>query len=422
MTVEKRKRPNGEAYFSFVYWDGKKRVRLKQNDHPQFKTLEEAKQWAKSKTAEVHCAKARAMKRLEWRSMYYDFAKIVDGYAEYCKKVQKNSWKNTIFYLDHYTLPFFLTVKAANNPNDWSMYFEDYKDWLEKEATTIRSSDKIISYSTKNHCIKTVNTFLSYMVSKRLIDPGNVFKMTGFPPSMINSRDANAVISKTEFETIYKMLKEKNELIATFFQTAYFTGMRFNEIFGLSMDDLFNGELEECIMKRSLKNHDMQYSGYIVLESQPMSKTKTRLPDGSIKRKPLKGKPKIDEKFNRIIPILDRDLFNNLVRLFKTQEQKLKNKVYGENPKDYLLFEKMTMVDANTLLREAYAKTKFIPKSYHCCRHTRCTELVGQTGDFILAKTWLGHARQETTLRYTHIHQQMTRSAKKRTQKIEFVD
>lgn len=421
MTVETRKRANGETYFSFVYWDGDKRVRLKQDSHPQFKTYEEAKQWANSKTAEVECAKARAMKRLEWRSMYYDFAKIADQYAEWCKKEQPNSWNNTIFYLEHYIIPFFLTIKAANNVNNWSMYFEDYKDWLEKDATTVKNVDKVISYSTKNHCIKTLNTFLSFLVRKNLIDPGNVYKLTGFPPSKINSRDANAVISKEEFQTIYKILKEKNAVIATFFQTAYYTGMRFNEIFGLSLDDLFSGELEECVLKRSLQNHRMKYYGYIVLESQPMSKTRQRLANGSIKRKPLKGKPKIDEKYNRIIPIIDRDLFNNLVQLYKVQQEKLEKKQYGENPKDYVLFENMTMVDANSLLRWAYSQTTYTPKSFHCCRHTRCTELVGQTGDFIMAKAWLGHARQETTLRYTHIHQQMTRSAKKRTQKVEFV-
>jgi integrase len=422
MRVEVRKKANGGEYFSFVYWDGDKRVRLKKGEYPNFESLEKAQQWARTKEAEVDCAKSRARKRLEWRNLYYDFSKIADEYIDYCKRTQVNSWSCTTFYFEHYVLPFFLEVKAANNPNNWSMYFEDYKDWLEKDAYTIRDPEKLISYSSKNHCIKTLNTFLTFLVRKNLIDHGNVYKVTGFPTSKINARDASSVLSKEEFESVHQILKELNPLIATFFQTAYYTGMRFNEIFGLSIDDLFNGELEECVLKKSLENHKMDYWGYVVLESQPEGKTRARLPNKTIKRKPLKGKPQINEKFNRIIPIINKDLFNNLVALYKVQREKFKNNIYGSNPKDYVLFEEMTMTDAAVILREAYARTKYTPKSYHCCRHTRCTELVGQTGDFIMAKAWLGHARQETTLRYTHIHQQMTRSAKKKTQAIEFVD
>ena len=161
---------------------------------------------------------------------------------------------------------------------------------------------------------------------------------------------------------------------------------------------------------------------YIVLESQPASKTRARLKGGEIKRKPLKGKKSIGEKNNRIIPIIDKELFNNLVRLYKAQQKKLEGKEFGKNPKDYMLFELLNHSRAVTLLRKAYAKTKHAPKSYHCCRHTRCTELVGKTRDFVMAQMWLGHARQETTLRYTHIYQQSVRSAKKKSQVIEFID
>ena len=144
--------------------------------------------------------------------------------------------------------------------------------------------------------------------------------------------------------------------------------------------------------------------------------------NGSIKRKPLKGKPKISEKHNRLIPILNKEHFNSLVKLYKAQEKKLKHRVYGQNRKDYVLFEDLTHSRAVVELRKAYAQTKYTPKSYHCCRHTRCTELVGKTRDFVLARYWLGHARQETTLRYTHIYQQSVRAAKKKSQQIDFID
>lgn len=63
---------------------------------------------------------------------------------------------------------------------------------------------------------------------------------------------------------------------------AYFTGMRFNEIFGLSLDDLFAGELEDEVLKRVLSDRRIKSYGYIVLESQPKSKTHKRMQNGQI--------------------------------------------------------------------------------------------------------------------------------------------
>ena len=422
MRVELRTNAKGQSYYSFVYWDGEKRVRLKKDSHPMFATREAAEEWARAQEAIFESARSRIIRRLQWKEQYYEFSKLSDEYIQHCKKVQPNSWKNTEFYLENYVMPFFLEIIKTNNPNSWSMYFEEYKDWLEKEALTVTHPRKVIAYSTKNHCIKTVNTFLQFLLRKNLLDKANFYKMSGFPSSKINSRSADALISKEEFNTIYNLLKEDNPLVATFFQTAYFTGMRFNEIYGLSVDDLFSGQIDDKVLKTALADHKIDYYGYIVLESQPATKIRNRLSNGTIPRKPLKGKPKIDEKYNRIIPILDKDLFNALVRLYKIQEAKLKQKAYGTNPKDYVLFEDMTQTEAAVVLRRAYEKTKYLQKSYHCCRHTRCTELVGTTRDFVLAKYWLGHARQETTMRYTHVYQQSVRVARKNKQKIELLE
>lgn len=422
MRVEIRKKANGEQYFSFVYWDGEKRIRLKQSEHPKFNTIEEATEWAKAKEAEFESARSRIIRRLKWRTQFYEFSKLSDGYIDHCKKVQPNSWKNTEFYLNHYVLPFFLDVKKSNNPNNWSLFFEDYRDWLEAEAYTVTTPKKIIAYSTKNHCIKTLNTFLEYLIRRNMLDKSNVYKMSGFSASKINMRDAGSLISEEEFQSIYGILQESNPLVAIFFQTAFYTGMRFNEIYGLSIDDIFKGKMEDSVLKNALEDHKIEYFGYVVLESQPAAKIRNRLTNGTIKRKPLKGKPKIDEKYNRLVPLINKDLFNNLVKLYKIQESKFSQKVFGNNPKDYVLFEQLTTSEAALELRNAYAKTKYTPKSYHCCRHTRCTDLVGKTRDFVLARYWLGHARQETTLRYTHIYQQSARSVRKNFQRIEFIE
>jgi hypothetical protein len=40
--VDSRKLKKGTQYFSFVYWDGQKRVRLKKEEHPHFESKEKA--------------------------------------------------------------------------------------------------------------------------------------------------------------------------------------------------------------------------------------------------------------------------------------------------------------------------------------------------------------------------------------------
>ncbi len=422
MRAELRKRANGESYFSFVYYNGEKRIRLKKEEHPVFTNWNDAEAWAKAKEAEYDSTRSRIIQRLKWKTQFYEFAKLSNEYIEYCKKTQPNSWKNTEFYLEHYVIPFFLDIKKINNPNNWSMYFEEYRDWLEEKAETVTAPKRLIAYSTKNHCIKTLNTFLQFLLRKNLLDKSNVYKMSGFPASKITMRSADALISKDEFKVILGILQDENPLVATFFETAYYTGMRFNEIYGLSIDDIFTGELDDTVLNKALTDHKIDYFGYIVLESQPANKIRNRLPNGTITRKPLKGKPAINEKFNRLVPIIDKTLFNNLVKLYKIQQTKFKQKIYGSNPKDYMLFEHLTSTTAALVLRQAYEKTKFIHKSYHCCRHTRCTELVGNTRDFVLARYWLGHSRQETTLRYTHIYQQSSRTAKKKKQTVELLE
>lgn len=421
MKIETRKYSTGQIYYSIVYFDGHKKIRLKQSEHPKFSSIDEAKSWADSKAAQFDCMKARAQKRLEWKTKYYNFSKLADQYEINCKKEQPNSWRNTSFFLHHYVFHFFLDIKNANNPNLWPMYFQDFKDWLEDKALTITTPRKVISYSSKNHCIKTLNTFLTFLISKGQADPSSIYKMKGFEKSKLNSRDADALITKDEFNTIYGRLLSINELSAIFYQTCYFTGMRFNEVMGLSMDNLYPGMIQDDVLHRSLTKDNIQYYGYIVLESQPKHKTIKRNPDGSVDRKPLKSKKSIHEKNNRIIPIIDKNLFNNLVKLYKNQQELRSKRVYGDNPKNYLLFDGLFTTRAVVDLRKAYEATKYSAKGYHCCRHTRATELVGQTLSFVLAKYWLGHSRQETTDRYTHIFQQSTRQAINKIKVLEFV-
>jgi hypothetical protein len=129
------------------------------------------------------------------------------------------------------------------------------------------------------------------MKKQNLVDPANVYKVTSFPAHLMGSRNANHLISEEEFGVVHGLLKDANSQAATFFETAYWSAMRFNEIFGLSIDDIFIGELDDNVLKPAMKHHGIEYYGYIVLESQPANKIRDRQKDGTIKRKPLKGKP-----------------------------------------------------------------------------------------------------------------------------------
>lgn len=175
-----------------------------------------------------------------------------DGYIEYCKKTQPNSWKNSRFDLENYVIPYFLEVKKSNNPNNWLLHFEDFKKWLEEEAFTNKKRKVLISYATKNHCIKTLNTFLEYLKRQNLVDPANVYKMTSFPAHLVGSRNAGHLISEEEFRVIHGLMRDSNSLAANFFETAYLSALRFNEIYGLSIDDIFIGELDDQVLKPAL--------------------------------------------------------------------------------------------------------------------------------------------------------------------------
>ncbi len=422
MNVEKRKRAGGKISYSFVYWDDGKRIRLKKSEHPEFDNYEDALSWAKSKEAEFDSMKARALRRLEWRKKYYDFSILAKEYIQSCKKTQVNSWRNTEFYLYNYVIPFFLNTKSCNNPNSWSLYYEEFKNYLEDDALTVQAPQRSISYSSKNHCIKILNTFSSWMVRSNNIDPGNVHKVSSFGKHKLNTRNADHLISQEEFKAVIKELVEINPKVATLFQLAFFSGMRFSEMYGLSLNSLYLGKIEDGVLSKALEQHQIEYFGYIVLESQPATKTRKREADGSIKRKPLKSRKKICEEYNRIVPLIDKDLFNSLVGLYKEQQELHQSSIFGPDRKSYVLFDGLSTSECSRSLRLAYEKTKYTHKSYHCCRHTRCTELVGTTRDFVLARYWLGHTREEVTQRYTHIFQQSVREVRMKEQVIDFIN
>jgi integrase len=50
-------------------------------------------------------------------------------------------------------------------------------------------------------------------------------------------------------------------------------------------------------------------------------------------------------------------------------------------------------------------------RSWHCLRHSCATNIIGKTGDYQLARRWLGHTSMLVIERYVHTHQALVRKA-----------
>jgi integrase len=78
------------------------------------------------------------------------------------------------------------------------------------------------------------------------------------------------------------------------------------------------------------------------------------------------------------------------------------------------LFDGLDRTTATRRLQEAY-KTVGLPyRSWHCCRHSCATNIIGRTGDYSFARLWLGHSSPSVIERYVHVHKVIVRMALKR--------
>lgn len=413
MKYERRENKNGSAYYSFVWYDNKTkrpvrltREEIKKRFGKDILTEAEAKECLQLLAGQFESEKVRIERRLQWQEKFYSFKTLVDQYEIKQKKTAPNSWENSVFYLKHYVLPFFLTEKRLNGVELWSDYFEDFKEWLEKDARLIRNPKKPISYASKNHAIKSLNTFLSQLYKSKLLQ--QEYKCEGFGEHLCNKRDFDDVIHPEEMEKIETELNRLGyETEADLFRFLYDTGMRFHEAVGVSLADIYQGELAANILNQKLKFFKMKYYGYVVINSQFNGKV-----GSTVLRKPLKGTKEISERVARTIPITDKKLWNRIVTRAEAQFKKFKN---GESSdkKDYLIFEGIDDTTARIRLIEAFRNVKLKYRSWHCCRHSRATWLIGQTGDHMLATIWLGHKNPRTIEKYNHIYQAITRQAKR---------
>ena len=418
MYISKRTSKKRGIYYSFSYDDEQtgKRVRLALDEHPHFSELSDARAWAKSQAAWRASKKDMIAKKSAWKTQFYDFVPLIEKFTLYQQKEAPNSWESAVFWLEQYALPFFLDIKRQNNVNAWHFLYNDFRTHLIMEGKTLRGSKKL-AYSSCNKAIHSLNSFVAFLTKDGLIDSDSSKKCQAFEDALLNTKSFECVIEQTEFDVIHRHLTARHQPTADFFYIAYHTGARFNELFGLPMSFLYSGQLEGPIHEE-LKSLKLEYYGYLVLESQPDNKIRTRAADHSIKRKALKGRTKIDPKNNRIIPILDKECWNILARRFKSQRALLDKQRYGTDKLNYMLFDDLFYSKPKRELIEAYKGSGYPTKTFHDCRHTYCTLMVGRTRSFFLARAVLGH-KSNAFERYLHIYDGMSQRAKQNAQLIE---
>ncbi|MBK7845116.1 MAG: site-specific integrase [Bdellovibrionales bacterium] len=396
----------------FMYYDStlKKNVRLRVGEIPSgINSDDDADAFCRQKESEIEAAKIRIVRRLKWKSRYHNFETLMEVFKNERLKESPNNWKNDIYYMEHYVLNFFINQNTYSNMNDWYIHFEDFKDWLDRVKTI--KGNNTLAYSTKNQCIKALNAFLKVMHRKNKVD--RVTKCAQFARHLENSKSIDEVISKSDIQRIYSELGTIDETSAALFFLLANTGLRINEGLGLSLDSLVQGEIENKAFHEQLRTHGIDYVGYLSLESQPVNLIRLRDQNGRVPRKALKGRRKIDPKNNRIIPIIDKEVFNTLVKLYFTQRDLFSKKKFGDDPKDYLLFDGLNKQRFGIHLKKACQNLKIRHYTPHSCRHTFATQFTGLTfGNVFLCQMVLGHRDLNTSRKYIHIWEQIQKESK----------
>lgn len=405
--------------YSFIYYDTtlKKNVRLSRAQTPSLQSDEEAEAFCRSWSIKYDSSKVRISKRLQWKSKYVEFDKLLKAFERSRKEEAPYSWMNHNQYMQYYILPFFLDQKDQPNPDLWHYHFEDFRQHLETISPIKTKKKKIgLAYSTINHIIKSLNSFMTILKRRCLIETAH--RCRTFSQSKIKTKQEECIIPTDVGDLIHLTLKEIHPPSADLFSVSLRTGLRLNEMMGLSLNDVFEGDIDNEALKKVLEPYQMPIFGYISLESQPALKSRLRDDRQRVPRKPLKGRRRIDAESGRIIPIFSVSAWKILANLWNAQHRKYLERRFGPNPSDYLLFDGLNKNTFSHYLRRAQQTLElerlFTP---HDLRHTYSTWLAEITGgNYTVCRMILGHSKLDMTMRYVHMNARIRRSMEKQQQ------
>ncbi len=188
MRWEKRVTKNGKVSYSFIGYDPRigTAVRLKKSEVPlDINTDERAAEFSRLKSLEMSAVRRRIRERLEAQRKFRNFDNLIDVYTKEAKQSAPQSWKNNLYYLQLYVLPFFLKEKQCSNIFDWPLFFEEFKEWL-KSVKPLKGQKNQLAFSTMNHCVSALNAFMTALKKHRLIT--NLEKCNKFPEYLLNKR------------------------------------------------------------------------------------------------------------------------------------------------------------------------------------------------------------------------------------------
>lgn len=407
MYFQKRKKSNK---YEFIYYDRelKKPRRLSVDDTPNIETKAEAEAFCKNWEAQNDAYKHRIKERLKWEKRFHNFKELIEIYERARKEDAPNSYEDNLDHMRYYILPFFLEIKKENNVNKWSWHFEEFREWLKTvKPIKFTSENTKLAYSTMNNIVWALNAFMKVLYDRRLVD--EIRKCRQFASKYLRRKSQEVVIDPEVQDLIFEKMKENNQAAANLFMVGCHTGMRLNELMGLSLADFYPrfGKVEH--VESVLKPFNLKPLAYISIDSQPVNRITARAADGTVPRKPLKGRKDMNDC--RIIPIFHEQTKRILVRLYDEQNALFEKQVFGRNPKNYLLFDGLTANSFSYALRAACTQLK-LPRihSPHDLRHTFATLLLERAPSYALAKLVLGHSSEAITSRYLHLNARIKHS------------
>jgi integrase len=425
MHWEKRSGKKGEAYYSFVYWDGKlnKNIRLRREEIPSDITTDKAAEgFCRRREAEHEAARFRILRRIQLQQKFHNFDKLMGEFEANLKTYAPNSFSSTVTHFSLYVVPFFLGKKQSNNIYNWPLHYFEYRKWIVDECKTVRGNREL-SWASRNHAITALNNFVRFYMQKHP-DAEEIRTCSQFPDHFCRRRGVEAVLEREEEIKVRLALREVDTKSLDFFDLLMATGLRINEAFGISMDSLGSGEAKQQNFKMAFHQAGLRYHGYLYVDSQLRNKSgSSREKCGRVLRKPLKWCKEISISTARLIPIEDKDVFNMLVARYKEQRQLLEKRRFGADAKDYLLFDGLTKTIFSKNLKKAFKLAGLDYRSPHCCRHTFATRLSERTGSNAeVHRLVIGHKTEKERQRYVHLAQQMAREARSAMQLVDDIE
>lgn len=389
-----------------------------------FTTDEKAQSYCDLKSAEEDAIKCRIQKRIDWMSKFQDHDKLLTDFIERHKKDAPESWGTDESWLRRYVFHVFLGVKQSPNVNNWSLYYDEFKNWLEI-TKPLKHRKERLAYNSMNKAIKALNSFLRFNAKGSGSSPPPVCPV--FPDEMCKKKTADDIFEEREVPLVQNALREICPISADLFILNERSGLRISELFGISFPFVRRGSLIGRHLGRihdKLKMYGLDdYFGYVCLESQVVLKTiraKKPYTDrhgktweiGTVPRKPLKMRKDSPESY-RYIPIWSIEVWKILAFRRDAAKKELERHSFGADQRNYLLFDGITPNKYRANLRKACARAKVRYHPPHDGgRHTFATWFYDVTFlDQFLGEVVLGHKDDKTRRRYGHMAELRGREA-----------